>query len=114
MRKIFIFCLFLNLNLSHAQSIYVQGTINCGLWLEARKNNNSVHFEHYVLGFVNGLALGRNVDIWRAKGMEISNEQLYYWMDNYCKNNPLKGVVIGAFDFANEMTNDEYRKKHPK
>ena len=114
MKKLFIFCLFFYLNLSYAQGVYVQGTINCGLWLEARKNSKSIHFENYVLGFVNGLALGRNVEIWRAKGMEISNEQLYYWMDNYCKNNPLKGVVTGAFDFANEMTNDEYRKKHPK
>ena len=116
MKKLFVFCLFsiLNVNLSFAQSVYVQGTINCGLWLETRINKNSIHFEHYVLGFVNGLAVGRAVDIWRENGTQVSKEQLYYWMDNYCKNNPLKSVVTGAFDFANEVTNDEFRKKHPK
>lgn len=111
MKRIFILLFFLAVNSIYAQGVAVQGHLDCGRWLEARKNSNSKHFEHYLLGFVNGLALGRMVDIWNAKGTTISNEQLYYWMDNYCNKNPLNSAITGSFDFANEMTNGEYNKK---
>lgn len=114
MKVFLILCLFFNITFSYAQSVAIQGRLDCADWLESRKSNNAAPFEHYVLGFVNGLALGRMVDIWNAKGIKVNRAQLFYWMDNYCSKNPLNDVVSGSFDFADEMTNGAYKKAHRK
>ncbi len=108
--KNFYFVYIFNLTYANAQGVAVQGHLDCATWLEARKSNNAARFEHYVLGFVNGLALGRMVDIWNAKAVKVTNSQLYYWMDNYCNKNPLNDVVLGSVEFADEMTSGAYKK----
>jgi hypothetical protein len=35
-------------------------------------------------------------------------------MDEYCRKNPLKGVLDGSIDFASEMTNGEFFKEQKK
>lgn len=54
------------------------GSIDCGKWLSARKSETANYYESYLLGLVDGLALGRWVDIWSGKGGRVTREQFYY------------------------------------
>jgi hypothetical protein len=114
MKKIIAAIVFLTSTITNAQLIHVEGSVNCGLWLEARTAKTADNYESFVLGYVNGLAVGRLIDIWRFNRSNVSREQLYFWMDEYCRKNALKGVYDGSVDFANEMTNGEFRKAQKK
>lgn len=87
------------------------GSIDCGKWLSARKSQTANYYEHYLLGLVDGLALGRWVDVWNGKGGRITSEQFYYWIDAYCEKNPLSMTITGAFNFADEMSDGLFKKK---
>lgn len=90
------------------------GTMDCGKWLSARKSMTANYYEHYLLGIVDGLALGRWVDVWAGKGGQVTTEQFYYWMDAYCEKNPLDMTITGAVNFADEMSNGVFKKKAKK
>jgi hypothetical protein len=59
---------------------------------------------------LDGMAIGRMIEIWKAQGSPMSKEQAYSWMDQYCQANSHSRVVIGAEELANERTNGEYRR----
>jgi len=74
---------------SAGQGIWIEGTLDCGEWVAARKAAMAQYYEHYLLGVLNGLSMGRRVDIWRIQDNKMSREQAYLWMHNYCQSNPL-------------------------
>ena len=101
-------------NLVSAQLIPLQRTYDCGMWLEARNKNNAASLESFIVGLVNGLSIGATMNIWNGKGVAVSQAQLHYWMDEYCKKNPLSGIYEGAHVFADEMTNGKFSKQIKK
>ncbi len=110
--KLLIFLLVIISISASAQGVIVKGgSIDCGKWLTARKTNTANYYEYYLLGIVDGLALGRAVDIWTGKNGRITSEQFYYWLDSYCEKNPLNMTITGAFNFADEMTAGEFNSK---
>ena len=108
-RLLFIFLIFPSL--TFAQEIMIEGLVDCGNWLTARQAKTSPYLEHYLIGLINGLALGRNMEIWNANGVKVSREQLFFWMDKYCQKNPLSYVVTGSLEFSDERTNHRFKKK---
>jgi hypothetical protein len=114
MKKTIAAIVFFISTITNAQLIYVEGNPNCGSWLEARTAKMASNLESFVLGYVNGLAVGRSIDIWRFKKSSVSREQLYFWMDEYCRKNSLKGILDGSMDFTSEMTNGEFFKEQKK
>ena len=94
-----------------AQVIEIRGNLDCGSWLSARKNNEAVAYEHYMLGVVDGMVAGSLVNVWAGKGGGVSNQQFFYWLDNYCRKNPLSTTLTAADDFSNEMSEDRFRKR---
>ena len=95
-----------------AQGIVAQGgSIDCGKWLSARKMQTANYYEHYLLGLIDGLALGRSVNVWAGKGGRVTTEQFYFWIDAYCEKNPLDMTVTAAFSFADEMSDGLFKKK---
>jgi hypothetical protein len=96
---------------AQAQGIWIEGRLDCGMWLDARSKKISATYEHFIVGMTNGLAIGREIDVWRRKGMPISQEQFFFWMDGYCKNKPLNSALEGALEFANETTEGMFNRK---
>ena len=100
MRKILTVSLAVMLSFGAAQAqdveIWVEGKLNCAQWASSREAKSSVAFEHYVLGLINGFALGEAKDFWRYPN-KIEREQVYYFMDVYCTNNPLQDVLDGTY-----------------
>jgi hypothetical protein len=81
------------------------------MWLDARSKKISATYEHFMLGMANGLAIGREMDIWGRNGVPLSQEQFFYWMDGYCKAKPLNTALEGALEFANETTGGLFSRK---
>jgi hypothetical protein len=108
MKKLLLIVILLCTNTVYAQSvIWTQSSVDCGQWVNHRKTNSAIVLEHYLVGTVNGLAVGASLEIWSGTNKRsVSKEQFYLWMDNWCQNNPLKDTLEGVFDFANERTND--------
>lgn len=91
-----------------AEGIYIAGVVDCGSWIKARTTNVSEIFEGYLVGMMNGLALGSGVEFWFASGAQLKEEQVYLWMDKYCRENPLSSLVPGTVKLMNENTENGY------
>jgi hypothetical protein len=79
------------------QGIIVEGIPDCGLWVKARSTDRSAILEEWLVGFLNGIAVGTQTEFWHAGGIPINREQVYLWMDKYCREEPLSRVIEGAF-----------------
>lgn len=87
-----------------APQVWTQGMVDCGLWRDARKKDSAAVLEGYLVGLINGMAVASQTEIWKAKGISVTESQVYYWMDGFCEKNPLKDVIQGAFEFKRERT----------
>lgn len=97
--------------MAHAKDIYVQGKLDCGMWIESRSSNTSAALEHYLVGLLNGLSLGSGVDFWKSRAGEISQDQAFLWMDKYCRDTPLSNPIKGAFSLMNLQTDYEFQQR---
>lgn len=83
------------------QPVVTIGAADCGQWI-ARKGNNftDIRTNSWLMGFMTGL----NFD-GRGKNLlsKVSAEQIFLWMDNYCKANPLDTVVKGGQILMEEL-----------
>jgi hypothetical protein len=83
--------IFLFPSISHAEwVVYGQHGQSCGTWLEARNkksNSNTAQLQSWVLGFISGAGYaGINLK-------ETDFNAALYWIDNYCKDSPLKTIL---------------------
>jgi len=97
--------------ISAGQRIWVETAEDCGEWVKARKLKRSSPHEARLVGLIDGMAIGRVIEIWKAQGNPMSKEQAYLWMDKYCQSNPLSLVVTGADVLADERTNGAYNRQ---
>ena len=94
-----------------SRSISVHASIDCSQWAEARKIKNGSLYEAFLVGILNGLSVGSGTEFWFAKDVELRREQVFYWMDRYCENNPLKDLFSGSVKLMNERTDGEYTRR---
>jgi hypothetical protein len=80
------------------------GLVECRTWLKARRDNDATAFENYLVGLLNGVAVGARIEFWNAGGTTVSKDQTYLWMDNYCQRSAHSNVVSGAMDLIDERT----------
>ena len=78
------------------------GAVDCGEWINRNKNDvAAIRIGSWLTGFMTGLNLG---DAQNRDSLEkVSGEQIFLWMDNYCKANPLKDVIKGGYALMDEL-----------
>lgn len=112
MKRLLLLAILTFTNTTYAQSVWLEGVVDCGKWSSARKTNLAQYMEHILLGTINGMSLGAGIEIWAGTdGNKVSREQLYLWMDGWCQKNPLENILGGAWYFANERTKGAYEKR---
>ena len=81
------------------QAIEVRGVFDCGQWLDVRTDIQlevrALAVQLWVLGYLSGKAMGANKEFWK---------QVMYWIDNYCREHPLKHLDQGADILFHERT----------
>lgn len=87
-----IFCVFP----ATAQSVIFGGS-DCGQWFKNKEISST-----WLLGYLSGInaAISKGHDPLEKLN---SAEQAFLWMDNYCRNNPLQTVQIGANKLYKEL-----------
>lgn len=82
---------------------------SCGEWIAHREKSNTLALGDtaWLLGYLSGMAANSGRD--HLAGTD--NASIYRWMDNYCRNNPLRDVSGGAKALAAELAN---KKGAPK
>ena len=97
--KTTVLAIMLISSISVAQAQVIIGGPDCGTWFK-RKDRSSIWLAGFVSG-VNSLATKETDALAKMR----SADQLYLWMDNYCKANPLNDVVSGALELYLELQN---------
>ena len=80
------------------------GSADCGEWVKSQTTGTQKQSDRaWLLGFLSGL----NQDDFfeNALNKVSSASQIFLWMDNYCKNNPLERVSGGAYKLLSELMN---------
>jgi hypothetical protein len=93
--------------MSNANAFVVKGTPDCGLWMKERKNSKSnnptwdeIVNRAWLVGFLSGLNADERNSNFLAKA---SADQIYLWVDNYCKANPLNDLADGGQTLSIEL-----------
>jgi hypothetical protein len=87
-----------------ASAVISIGAPDCGEWLKDTGARGEMN-KSWLLGFVSGLNLdGRNENQNPLRKIS-SAKQIYVWMDNYCRKNPLKTLHDGGQDLIIELDN---------
>ena len=75
----------------------------CADWAKDRKSN--ILFGQFsLIGMLNGLAYTSDKNFWA----DLEPDQVFFWMDRYCDNNPLSNTTDGAIKLMNETTGTTY------
>lgn len=92
----------------------MRGVPNCGDWLESRKSDSSLSSfgnNAVLVGMLNGINMTYYFLMNKQQEKQMfgegkpNNQQLFAWMDKFCRENPLKSVADGAFTLFSEVTN---------
>ena len=95
-----------------AGQVELTSIVWCGDWLDARskltntfdqdgaRNRVSMVAEGVLRGFLNGLVWSLDTDFWRIT--QLKHNQIFYWMDKYCRDNPLNDIYMGAIQLFRE------------
>ena len=94
-----------NLLATQAAAVIVQGDRTCAHWSEVRERADdfTTMTESWLMGVLNGFAFAGQKEFWDS-GDGLTIDQVYFWMDRYCDENPLKRVMHGAITLMNERT----------
>ena len=95
-------------SVTYAQhGVLIRGLADCGIWVSARANQPaSARFETAIQAYINGLSMASGIDIWTWGGNNMSEQQAYLYVDNYCRNHPLETIWQAGWMLANEKTNN--------
>ena len=85
--------------------VTIQGSRDCGAWLEVREEHplSAGLYEFWLVGLLDGVSLNSGIEFWEA-GDGVTPNQVYYWTDKYCRENPLNDVMDGARLLFHEKT----------
>ena len=93
----------------HAEGpiLYTFKDTSCGAWAKSAENKSQrIVYHAWIMGFISGYN-------WRSPGMQaeakgnFSAETVSLYLDKYCRENPLKSWINGAFELVKELRGDK-------
>ena len=84
-----------------AHLVDTRGGVTCAMWMQQRPKNSQL-LEAWLLGYMSGLAQEADIHLPKA----VDNDEMFRWMDDYCKKNPKKIVTLGGFIMFNKLRAD--------
>ena len=88
---------FLMLPMPVYADVQVNATGSCEMWLKAGKNKVFRQIqEAFVLGLLDGLSLGKDMNFWITSEGELKVNQALSWVDRYCRERPSQHTIKGV------------------
>lgn len=81
------------------------GGADCGEWVNGNDKNRTKNA--WLLGYLSGINMAISKGTYDPLNKINSAPQIYLWMDNYCKANPLKTIREGGLDLYLELQKDK-------
>lgn len=105
--------LFLCLLCQSASAEWVRGDPDCAVWVKPETQARELENRAWLIGFLSGVNMGFSIASPTTVGQQTSevgfnltNEQIFLWMDNYCRTNPLSSAMYGV----GELMQDRNKK----
>ena len=101
-----LIALFLCLLCQSVSAEWVRGDPDCAMWLKPETNARELENRAWLIGFLSGTNMAFSLDADRKPFNYfggITTDQIYLWMDNYCRANPLASVIAGSGALYEEM-----------
>ena len=108
-KKIFLL-LFLGVlvfpKISYPQGLAVLGHgPDCGRWLNS-ESTFKISLRYWVLGFISGVNITNPPPDNSNRLSKINSvDQIFYYIDNYCRKNPENAAASGAFQYLIDLDN---------
>lgn len=79
----------------------VFGSKDCGEWIRSPTDAK----RQWLIGYMSGLSIMHTLNDRKSDPLEKINsaDQIYLWMDNYCRKNPLNRVTLGGVELFLEL-----------
>jgi hypothetical protein len=101
--------LFFCLLCQSAYAEWVRGDQNCASWVKPETHARELENRAWLIGFLSGVNMGlsnASTSTVGQRGAEFgfdsTNEQIFLWMDNYCRTNPLSSAMYGVGELMQE------------
>ena len=92
-----------------ASAEWVRGDPDCAMWVKPESSARELENRAWLIGFLSGVNMGSSIASSSTVGQrtaefsfDISNEQIFLWMDKYCRTNPLSSAMYGVGEFMLE------------
>jgi len=110
----FVFVLYLNpktgLAMGGSNTITHKGIIGCPTWTKYRKSGQARYFEIIAVGILTGMQnrpYGQgSVNFWTAKGFDLTEEQVFQFIDNYCERNKENNTIMAIWELWFSQTGE--------
>ena len=101
-----LIALFLCLLCQSAYAVLARGIPDCGEWLKTDPTEQ-LRTKSWLIGYLSGINIGFRIEKQRDFNYfdNVTNDQIFLWMDKYCRANPLSTVAVGSADLYQEMSN---------
>jgi len=103
-----LIALFLCLLCQSVSAEWVRRDPDCAMWLKPETNARELENRAWLIGFLSGTNMAFSLDADRKPFNYfggITTDQIYLWMDNYCRANPLSSAVYGVGELMLERNN---------
>src|SRR4051794_9442374 len=74
---------------------------SCGTWLRDRRSSSWLYAGDWALGFLSGAASALNRDLLA----EVDADDIFAWLDNYCRQNPMAYFGDAVTRLLDQLTN---------
>jgi len=93
-----------NLKDSQQAAYRIRNNVSCGKWIERRSSSDNYGqkiYKWWAMGFMSGINLMEPT--YQDIAPQIDNESVYFWLDKYCKEKPLKTIGQGLQKFYTDF-----------
>ena len=104
--------LFLFLLCQTASAEWVRGDPDCVMWVKPETHAREIENRAWLIGFLSGVNMGFTMASSATIGkrtpefaFDIKNEQIFLWIDKYCRTNPLSSAMYGVGELMQERNN---------
>jgi hypothetical protein len=103
------YCLAIPVYAQQDQAILIGlGGSSCGKWLETRNSPSHYQFKQWVMGFISGINWNNQINPARPPDQAA----VVAFVDHYCTNNPLHGIVHAAAVLVQESGGPKVHPGH--
>ena len=104
--SLIIFSVLVSITITAKAEVTILGDRSCGTWINDRKENGvgMLYQSNWLMGYLAGMSVELNKDLLRNTDMDSLN----FWVDNFCKNNPLDTLTIAGRKLEIELIKREH------